>query len=167
MSLTPAADGTHVRTFESSRLEGLCVGDSLYLSNESDMTASCSRCCGPLPASIPSSPRGSAHRQPPKAGVCIPPRQLSLGAGACSAFTHSGQTCQRIRSPHAPLSNRRSRVVYTPRPPPSPLCTFCTDSRVPRGLKLCSSRLRHYLLLYLTISLCWPLPLAVSHVTPS
>ena len=132
MSLTPAVDGTHVRTFESSQLEGLCVGDSLYLSNDSNMTASCSRRCGSLSASIPCDPRGSAHWQPPKASVRIHPCQLSLGARACSAFTHSGQTSQRTRSPHAPLSIRRSRVVYTPRPPPSPLYTFRTDSRVPQ-----------------------------------
>ena len=31
ISLTPDVDGTHVRIFESSQLEGSCVGDLLYL----------------------------------------------------------------------------------------------------------------------------------------
>ena len=31
ISLTPDVDGTHVCIFESSQLEGLCVGDLLYL----------------------------------------------------------------------------------------------------------------------------------------
>ena len=35
ISLMPDVDGTHVRTFESSQLEGLYVGDLLYLLNNS------------------------------------------------------------------------------------------------------------------------------------
>ena len=33
VSLTPDADGTYVHIFESSQLEGLYVGDLLYLSS--------------------------------------------------------------------------------------------------------------------------------------
>ena len=35
ISLMPDVDRTHVRTFESSQLEGLYVGDLLYLLNNS------------------------------------------------------------------------------------------------------------------------------------
>ena len=33
VSLTPDADGTYIHIFESSQLEGLYVGDLLYLSS--------------------------------------------------------------------------------------------------------------------------------------
>ena len=58
VSLMPDADGTHVRIFESSQLEGLCVGDLLQPLSRTRMDIVHSMLPGPCFQRADSSPRG-------------------------------------------------------------------------------------------------------------
>lgn len=165
MSLTPAVDGMHVRTFESSRLEGLCVGDSLYLLNESDMTASCSRCCGPLPASIPSAPAAVPTGNLPRPVSVSLPDSFLWGPEPALPSPTVARHAREFAPPthHCQTNDHKSYTHLGPLPLP---CTrFALTPESPRGIKLCSSTA-----LPATVPDKKPppgrLPFAVSRVTP-